>query len=146
MKFILFFGLLALIASCYAACDCSAADQPCLDKCVTSANSCVVKCQKESAGESCEQACFAANWPSMTSENYAKSTTQVIMTHTMATPTSSKVAIASASARVTASVARPSPSPSLRPTVNNNSTSDADILSSFGWASLLMTSIFFYFL
>lgn len=82
MKFIVFFGLVAFIASCYAACDCAASDQTCLDKCgkdtchilvvlrvnffffnlVTSANSCVVKCQKNNAGEACEQACFVANW------------------------------------------------------------------------------------
>lgn len=33
MKFIVFFGLVAFIASCYAACDCAASDQTCLDKC-----------------------------------------------------------------------------------------------------------------
>ncbi|CEG82301.1 hypothetical protein RMATCC62417_16387 [Rhizopus microsporus] len=64
MKFTIYIllALVSLIASTLAACDCDAADQPCLDKCVTTANGCVVQCQKQNAGDACEQACFAAHW------------------------------------------------------------------------------------
>lgn len=34
----------------------------CMYGLVTAANGCVVQCQKENAGDACEQACFAAHW------------------------------------------------------------------------------------
>ncbi|KAG1150709.1 hypothetical protein G6F37_004173 [Rhizopus arrhizus] len=156
MKFIIFFGLVAFIASCYAACDCAASDQSCLDKCVTSANSCVVKCQKNNSGEACEQACFVANWPSMTTgqkDMLASKTSMNSMSATSAataTPVSIMTASIPASLRTTASVARPSAGATStpKPTVNNNSVSSAANAVSFSWITftVVATVISFYLL
>ncbi|KAG1054261.1 hypothetical protein G6F43_003717 [Rhizopus delemar] len=156
MKFIVFFGLVAFIASCYAACDCAASDQTCLDKCVTSANSCVVKCQKNNAGEACEQACFVANWPSMTTgqkDMLALKTSMNSMSGTSAataTPVSIMTASMPASLRMTASVARPSAGATStpKPTVNNNSVNSTVNTVSFSWTIFIViaTAIIFYLL
>ncbi|KAI8059629.1 hypothetical protein BC940DRAFT_371718 [Gongronella butleri] len=54
-------ALVGLVAHCYAACECDARDQPCIDSCVTEANSCVTGCKGDTA---CYESCIDDNWPS----------------------------------------------------------------------------------
>ncbi|KAI8994913.1 hypothetical protein BDB01DRAFT_217013 [Pilobolus umbonatus] len=65
MKSIIFIlsYLAVFIIQCQAACDCDAADQACLQKCVVAANDCIFRCKD--TGNACQEACLSTNWPAM---------------------------------------------------------------------------------
>ncbi|KAI9279537.1 hypothetical protein BY458DRAFT_553677 [Sporodiniella umbellata] len=149
MKYAVFFTIVAaLMASCQAACSCTAEQAECLKSCVLTANQCVVRCQENKAGEQCEQNCLTENWPSM-SVGFEKATQgmAIATSGTMATATLSKLpSSASTSLSATSSVPRPSTgaSPTARPTGSDGNTSHAET-DKTNWALFLMTLAAFSF-
>ncbi|KAG2213449.1 hypothetical protein INT47_009123 [Mucor saturninus] len=101
--------LVAFAAICYAKCDCDAADNSCISKCVVEANSCVTSCK---GNIECYESCIDDKWPSANAAKaIPKATFKEVLAATSAA-TTTNLASATSSAMITSSTgsmtARPS--------------------------------------